>query len=80
MAQTPAAQGIGGSALNYVHDAHYLFHHDDGSVALSIRTETIDIAQPTKANARYHSLLGMDLLRYFRMRMDHASGIIELEP
>ena len=71
--------GIGGWATNYVHVAHYMFHHDDGSKALSVTTETIDIVQPTATNTAYPSLLGMDMLRYFKMRMDYASGIIVLE-
>ena len=74
-----ASWGIGGSANNYVHDATYLFHHDDGTVAFTISTETIDIAQPTRANQSFHSLLGMDLLRFFKLTMDPASGIVFLE-
>jgi hypothetical protein len=74
------AGGIGGQATHYVHDAHYLFHHDDGSMALSIRTETIEIAPPTSSNTSHPSLLGMNILRYFKLRMDYVSGIVVLEP
>jgi len=73
------AGGIGGRVTNYVHDAQYLFHHEDGSVALSITTETIELVPPTATNTAYPSLLGMDMLRYFRLRMDYASGIVVLE-
>jgi len=72
--------GIGGAVTYLIHEAHYLFHHDDGTVALALTYgQTVDIAPITGAMQPVHSLLGMDLLRYFKIRMDHTSNQIILE-
>ena len=69
--------GIGGSAAYYVWPAVYHFIHDDGSIRQI--THEIDIAQPTATNAMLPSLLGMDILRQFRVSVDFVGDQIILD-
>jgi hypothetical protein len=63
--------GMGGVATYYVWPAVYHFEHDDGTVRQI--THEIDIAQPTATNSTLPSLLGMDVLRQFRVSVDYVS-------
>jgi hypothetical protein len=69
--------GIGGSVACYVQPAIYLFHHDDGQVQRI--THEIHIVPPTLTNATFPSLLGMDILRHFRLSMDFVGQRLVLE-
>jgi len=64
------AHGIGGSSMSYVHPAVYSFVHDDGQLQ-QIHAE-IEVAQPTPANERFPSLLGWDIMRFFRIELDYV--------
>ena len=64
-------RGVGGASTYYVSEAVFLFHDNNGDVAREIVDE-IDVAQPTLSNATIPSLLGMNILRQFRMRMDYV--------
>ncbi len=70
--------GIGGRDNYYPHEAVYVFTHDDGSEQRL--TRNIYIARPTAANSKLPSLLGMDILRYFQVSVDHAGGKVTLGP
>ncbi len=76
--QTRPIHGLGGRANSYVWQAVYAFRHDNGS--LQQLTRDILIAQPTAANSRLPSLLGMDILRHFQVHVDHAGRRVTLGP
>lgn len=65
-----SSRGVGGAAMSYVHPAIYGFRHDHGWLQ-QIR-EDIHIAVPTLANATFPSLLGWDVLRFFRIELDYV--------
>lgn len=65
-----SSRGVGGTALSYVHPAIYGFRHDDGRIQ-EIH-EDVQIALPTPANATFPSLLGWDILRFFRIELDYV--------
>jgi hypothetical protein len=69
--------GIGGRVTCYVEPAVYVFHHDDGHEQQI--THEIHIAPPTATNAMLPSLLGIDMLRYFKVSMDYAGQRLVLE-
>lgn len=69
--------GIAGVATYFVQPAVYLFHHDDGKVQQLARD--IQVAVPTTSNERLPSLLGMDILRNFRLSMDYLEQRLVLE-
>jgi predicted aspartyl protease len=64
------SNGIGGMATSYVWPAVFQFEHDDGSMQQV--THEIDIAQPSASNATLPSLLGMNVLRRFRVMVDYV--------
>ena len=64
------SHGIGGTNLSFGHPAVYTFLHDDGSLQ-EIEAD-IDSARPTPANERFPSLLGWDVLRFFRIELDYV--------
>jgi hypothetical protein len=68
-ASTRVSRGVGGEATSYVHPATYTFVHDDG------RLQQIDgdihIAQLTPTNLDIPSLLGWDILRFFRIELEY---------
>ena len=64
------SHGIGGASTSFVHPAIYTFLHDDGH--LQQIEATIDIARPRAANERFPSLLGWDILRFFRIELDYV--------
>jgi hypothetical protein len=65
-----SSRGVGGTAMSYVHPAVYGFRHDDGRFQQI--QEDIHIAVPTPANATFPSLLGWDILRFFRIELDYV--------
>lgn len=65
-----SSHGVGGTAISYVHPAVYGIRHDDGRLQ-QVQGE-IQIAVPTPANATFPSLLGWDILRFFRIELDYA--------
>ena len=64
------SHGVGGSSMSYVHPAVYTFQHDEGHLQ-QIHAD-IEVAQPTPANERFPSLLGWDILRFFRIELDYV--------
>jgi hypothetical protein len=71
-----STNGVGGSAIYYVWPAVYHFEHDDGTIRQI--TQEIEIAQPTTTNATLPSLLGMDILRRFRLSVNYVGGTVVL--
>lgn len=69
--------GIGGSVRCSVQPAVYVFHHDDGRNQRII--DDIRIVPPTTGNATLPSLLGMDILRHFRLSVDYVGLRVVLE-
>lgn len=69
--------GIGGTAVGYAWPAVYQFVHDDGSVR-QIRPQ-IEIARPNATNATLPSLLGMNILRQFRVFVDYVGLQVTLQ-
>ena len=69
--------GIGGTAMGYAWPAVYQFVHDDGRVRQI--THEIEIAQPSATNSTLPSLLGMDILRQFRVSVDYVGLQVTLE-
>ena len=70
------SNGIGGFARAYVWPAVYHFEHDDGTIRQI--THEIEIAQPSTTNAMLPSLLGMDVLRQFRVMVDYVGQQVAL--
>ena len=71
-----STHGVGGTALSSVHPAVYGFRHDDGRLQ-QIQGD-LQIAVPTTANATFPSLLGWDILRFFRIELDYVSLSVTL--
>jgi len=57
--------------------AFYLFEHEDGR--RQIIDDEIHLAQPTDYNRRFPSLLGWDILKYFRLTIDGRTGEVTLD-
>ncbi len=72
-----ATNGLGGRVACYVEPAVYLFFHDDGQTRQI--THEIHIVPPTVSNAVLPSLLGLDILRHFKVSMDYAGQRLILE-
>jgi hypothetical protein len=70
------SHGVGGTAMSYVHPAVYGFRHDDGRFQQF--HDEVHIAAPTRANERFPSLLGWDILRYFRLELDYIEQRVTL--
>lgn len=75
--QRRTTHGIGGNVICYVHPAVYVFHHDDGHTQQV--TQEIEIATLTSESSKLPFLLGVDILRYFKLSMDSASQRLALE-
>jgi hypothetical protein len=81
--------GIGGEAIHYIEDAYYQFRHEDGREQMIAHEIAIlkphlvpgspGSSQTVWANAGVPSLLGRDLLRYFRLTVDGPNQTITLE-
>ena len=69
--------GIGGSALYFPVEAHYAFLREDDE--WKIIEDRIEIAQLRAANTQLPSLLGWNVLKHFRLNIDHSGGIVELD-
>ena len=76
--RTIGAAGVGGPVRYFVEPATLTFTNDDGSPE-SIATD-IWIAEMTLANQRLPSLLGWDVLRYFRLVTDGITVTLERLP
>ena len=75
--QHQTAAGVGGSVINYVHPARYLFLREDDTAFSS--SQNILIARLTADNENLPSLLGWDILRHFRLCTDVRTGEVLLE-
>ena len=62
--------------MSYLHPALYVFAHDDGHIQ-SLHGD-IHVAQPTLTNHDLPSLLGWDILRYFRIELDYVGLSVTL--
>jgi hypothetical protein len=71
-----SSRGIGGTAMSYAHPAIYSFRHDDGRIQ-QVEGD-IQIAVPSQTNATFPSLLGWDILRFFRFELDYVSLSVTL--
>jgi hypothetical protein len=76
-ANPQAHHGIGGGCTYYPVSATYGFLKADGSV--HVLHGAISIAQLTPVNQTIPSLLGWDLLQYFRLLSDWPARRLELE-
>ncbi len=70
--------GIGGKSDYYTVEAHYAFLHSDTN-QFQVIHGTIDIAAITSANQSLPSLLGWDILQYFKTTVDSRAGTVVLE-
>ena len=69
-------RGVGGTATSYTHPAIYGFRHDDGRLQ-QIHAD-VQVAAPTPSNATLPSLLGWDILAYFRIELDYIEQRVTL--
>jgi hypothetical protein len=69
--------GVGGRVLDYIEFAELRFERADGT-ALRLEQDVL-IAQLTIDNVELPSLLGWDVLRYFRVTLDARVGLVLLE-
>ena len=77
-ARKSGRHGVGGSGQYYTVDASYAFLHDSTN-ELQVIQGTVDIAQMTPRNETLPSLLGWDILRYFKITVDSKAGTVILE-
>jgi hypothetical protein len=71
------SHGIGGRTKLYLEPCNLTFAHQNGTmdqIALTLR-----FASPTRVNAHYPSLLGRDVLSYYRLTFEQASNLVMLE-
>ena len=72
-----SSQGIGGSAEIFPEPCDLFLEHDDGTIdQLAL---TIYFASPNSVNDQYPSLLGRDVLSYYRFTFHQASGLVTLD-
>jgi hypothetical protein len=71
-----STHGIGGQADYVLQPAVYVFHHDDG--ALQQIQGSILVAELTASNATPPSILGWNMLRYFRIELDYVNELLTL--
>ena len=71
-----SSRGIGGEATEFVETCELYFRHLDGNWdhILPLR-----LAVPTAVNATYPSILGRDVLRYYRLTFQELAGIVQME-
>jgi hypothetical protein len=70
-------QGVGGTNLYFREPAYYLHRHDDGR--WQPMEGEIDIAELRPDNQMLPSILGWDVLQYFRLVVDWPSRQVTLE-
>jgi hypothetical protein len=76
LAQTTAV-GVGGTALEYFEAAFILLRHQDDRIDnILVR---LSFAVPTPDNALYPSVLGRDLISYYRLVFEQRAGLVTLE-
>ena len=75
--QRVTAHGFGGPSTCYVENAEFGFRHENGG--LQVLRDRILIAQPTTANRELPSVLGWNVLRYFRIELDWARRQVRLD-
>jgi hypothetical protein len=69
--------GITGPTAYYVVPARYISGRDDGSPY--VIDADVHIAEPVPGNAAIPSVLGWDILRHFRITLDHRTGEVLLD-
>lgn len=70
--------GIGGASGHWEEMAELQFLHQ-GMADWDTITLPIHIASPTRANSRFPSLLGRDVLQWYKFTADAPAGTILLE-
>jgi len=73
---TMGGSGVGGGSIFFPMPAAFTFRHESGR-RQTIR-QTIYIARLTPGNMYMPSLMGWDLLRHFRLLLDHDAGEVRL--
>jgi hypothetical protein len=71
------AQGVGGTAIDFITPAHYALRRDDGG--WDTYQDDLAIARSTSANQTLPSLLGWDILRHYRVVADWQARSVRLE-
>jgi predicted aspartyl protease len=71
--------GIGGSSRYYGESARIYFWDREHS-CFHAYEQVIDIAEPTETNEWVPSLLGQDILRYWRVVHDRPTNTLTFEP
>lgn len=72
------SRGVGGTASTFQENAQLLFR-DNATLGWHEYWLPVRIAEPTDYNRGYPSLLGRDVLRYWRTVYAPARGILEFE-
>ena len=70
------AYGVGGQSVAFQEHAHLLFH-DEVTLEWYDYPILLVIAEPSRHNHRYPSLLGRDVLRHWRTVYDPTNGVAE---
>jgi hypothetical protein len=69
--------GVGGRVEEYIEAGIVMLQHDDGSVDRLL--VPMHFAKPSPANAEYPSLLGRDVLSFYRLVFEERVGLVTLE-
>ena len=70
--------GIGGAAHEYLEAALLTFVHSDGTLE-SIAIQSLGITVPNETNSTMPSILGLDVLRHFRLVFEPLGRLLQLE-
>ena len=69
--------GVGGQAVEFDEPFRLIFEHTNGDVdEISI---TIGVAVPTSSNLHLPSLLGRDVLRFYRLTFQESANLVILQ-
>jgi hypothetical protein len=69
--------GIGGDANDYIEPCDLILLHEDGaSERLAV---SMGFAEPTAQNYQFPSLMGRDILRYYRLTFEELRSVVTLE-
>jgi hypothetical protein len=71
------SSGIGGNVAEYDEPCELLLEHEDGASERLL--VSMGFAAPTVANFGFPSLMGRDILRYYRLTFEELRGLVTLE-
>ena len=73
--RTDLIEGVGGQTRYIPEQAQLIFEDDEWGYV--VRTIDLWIAEPNAGNQSINSLLGLDVLRHWRMNFDPPNGLLQ---